>query len=649
MNRLPKAQEASFTSFFSETDTLLDASMKQLSDVAHLINDASDVMRFEQGGMLQTVPVPTPLKDICRAAVDHIKGLAKPSVHVAFEFERGASVASVDAKVLHRALYQLLRNAAEATPEGGSIVLKLRPEKDSQPGGEPGGAPRLCFELRDTGGSLETSDPARLFSRYSHWGATATEPPPPPLKGGTPEGSSPEASDAGTPVGGTSTGGAGTSTEGGIASAREELEGRLLFSAHTARPGLGIGLNLAYGLVRAMGGELRAESSPGHHTTFWFVLPAADAHTPLPDERYVATGSHSGAEGHAQGQAGWARGDRIERKRRRKADWEPFASTGEGREGGSTSGGGGTTSDSDSNPFPGASLSMPPRQWEEEEQQEPCRKVVQVCTSYLLVSHPRSFLPTLPTCLLACLPTSSFLPLATCPLATCLLVRPQASEVASRGLMALDAPHILVVEDTPMCAMIVCMLLKKLGCSTDHAENGVEALAMLKKAEPGLYSMVCNTTPDYSITTPPPSHAALTVHGPAPQCTHPLQAYWRIALRSAPSPSSSFPLPPPPSPLCAAQVLMDLRMPVMDGFEATKAIKEMAMTRPLPVVALTADEGFDTRDRCFSIGFDDFATKPMRYEELARLIQKHTGHCVSSSAAGPSEERRRMPGPMPPS
>ena len=84
------------------------------------------------------------------------------------------------------------------------------------------------------------------------------------------------------------------------------------------------------------------------------------------------------------------------------------------------------------------------------------------------------------------------------------------------------------------------------------------------------------------------------------------------------------------------QVLMDLRMPVMDGFEATKAIKEMKL--PLPVVALTADEGFDTRNRCFAIGFDDFATKPLHHEELARIIEKHTGHCVCSTAAAPSAE-----------
>jgi signal transduction histidine kinase len=122
VGRMPKAEAA----FFAETDALLEASMKQLSDVADLINDASDVMRFEQGAVLQTVPVPLPLKVIGRSAVDHVKDLAKPRVRVAFEFEKGPSVASLDAKILHRALDQLLKNAAEATPEGGSITLKVR-------------------------------------------------------------------------------------------------------------------------------------------------------------------------------------------------------------------------------------------------------------------------------------------------------------------------------------------------------------------------------------------------------------------------------------------------------------------------------------------------------------------------------------------
>ena len=75
-------------------------------------------------------------------------------------------------------------------------------------------------------------------------------------------------------------------------------------------------------------------------------------------------------------------------------------------------------------------------------------------------------------------------------------------------------------------------------------------------------------------------------------------------------------------------VLMDLRMPVMDGFEATSIIKsKLGLT--IPVVALTAEEAVDTRDKCTATGFDDFAAKPLKHDALVALLEKHTGHEVS--------------------
>jgi CheY-like chemotaxis protein len=74
------------------------------------------------------------------------------------------------------------------------------------------------------------------------------------------------------------------------------------------------------------------------------------------------------------------------------------------------------------------------------------------------------------------------------------------------------------------------MVLKELGCATDHAEDGAEALEHLMM-DSEMYSLV----------------------------------------------------------------LMDLRMPVMDGFDATLAIRKMGID--LPVIAVTADETFDTRRR----------------------------------------------------
>lgn len=96
---------------------------------------------------------------------------------------------------------------------------------------------------------------------------------------------------------------------------------------------------------------------------------------------------------------------------------------------------------------------------------------------------------------------------------------------AGQGLRAFDPPHVLIVEDTDMCSMVLEMLLGDLGCSSDIVEDGQEALDKLRAVDPDLYSLI----------------------------------------------------------------LMDLRMPVMDGFEATEAIKN-TLKLTTPVIALTADD-----------------------------------------------------------
>ncbi|KAJ1451324.1 CheY-like superfamily, partial [Pelagophyceae sp. CCMP2097] len=68
-------------------------------------------------------------------------------------------------------------------------------------------------------------------------------------------------------------------------------------------------------------------------------------------------------------------------------------------------------------------------------------------------------------------------------------------------------------------------------------------------------------------------------------------------------------------------VLMDLRMPVMDGFEATRIAKQKLLIR-IPIVAVTAESGFETQERCVRVGFDDFATKPIRLPTLLELLTK---------------------------
>ena len=66
-------------------------------------------------------------------------------------------------------------------------------------------------------------------------------------------------------------------------------------------------------------------------------------------------------------------------------------------------------------------------------------------------------------------------------------------------------------------------------------------------------------------------------------------------------------------------VLMDMSLPVLDGWEATKQLKADAATKAIPVIALTAHAMDSDRVKALEAGCDDFDTKPV---ELPRLLAK---------------------------
>jgi len=553
-SKLPPREASALSDILDETENLLAISMHQLHGVNSLISDASDVQRFDQGASLTTIDVPTKLRKLCREAVDNAKDLAKPHVSVRFEASAGPDVVTLDAEVLRRALDQLLRNAAAATAEGGSISLRVSVETHSPSADAVQDGTALRFEVHDNGCGLPISNSsANIFHRYCP-GSMAC----PPHVRGTVITSTPDSSPNMTPepklsaasvVGGAAPGGAAP-LEAAVEFARSGLESALALNhASIGTSGLGIGLNLTYSLVRALGGELRVESAPGD-TRFSFVLRGlhSDASSHESSESYVAVGAGVAAlpprtspvisratppvlaEWTRSGRAVWT----VSSKREKRVAEEPTApaprpalvSSGEEQAKSTVDA---DDEDSDSMESLLGELAA-------------ATAAVQACSGG--GAHTERFVQE---------PTMSKVV--------------QASSVAGQGLRALHAPHVLVVEDSEMCAMVLIMMLKKLGCSTDHAMNGVEALERLEGSEPGLYSIV----------------------------------------------------------------LMDLRMPVMDGFEATDVIKNK-LKLTVPVVALTAEDGLTTRDKCKSTGFDDFAAKPLKYDALAALLEKHTKHKVVCDA-----------------
>jgi len=122
----------------------------------------------------------------------------------------------------------------------------------------------------------------------------------------------------------------------------------------------------------------------------------------------------------------------------------------------------------------------------------------------------------------------------------------------------LTGRHVLVAEDNAVNQMVIVGMLRKLGLTSDIANNGREALECFR-ARPDAYDLV----------------------------------------------------------------LMDCEMPVMDGYQATTAIRALEQDRglaPTAIVALTAHAMREQQQQCLQAGMNDYLTKPLELERLKQLM-----------------------------
>lgn len=127
---------------------------------------------------------------------------------------------------------------------------------------------------------------------------------------------------------------------------------------------------------------------------------------------------------------------------------------------------------------------------------------------------------------------------------------------ANKESPLLEGMHVLLVEDQPINQQLAMELLGEMGVSPDLAQHGEEALSLLAAHDPDYYSLV----------------------------------------------------------------LMDLQMPVLDGYETTKRLRADARYATLPVVAMTAHVTQEEREHCQALGMRGHIGKPIDPAELHRLV-----------------------------
>ena len=97
---------------------------------------------------------------------------------------------------------------------------------------------------------------------------------------------------------------------------------------------------------------------------------------------------------------------------------------------------------------------------------------------------------------------------------------------------------------------------------------------------------------------------------------------------------------------CPDLILMDIQMPVMDGYAATRRLREIPAYRDVPIIALTANALLDEQEKCLAAGMNAHVAKPVRmddlFEQMCRCLPDHE-HDTPAGQDAPAETTAAPP------